>query len=169
MEGYETIPDSVGDKIDINTGIESAKNPLNSTNEYDENHPALIGSNIDLKFINKSRYESKFVWISPRKKTIHMSDYNTKERRHKEASLSEVTSLVAGPPLKSKVSSNDPSIGKKCLTINFQKGGGIDLKFENESERDNWYALLNRIVLNQIKFNPTSKNEDSYEGKAAME
>lgn len=44
----------------------------------------------------------RFVWINHETKTIHMSQYMTKERRHKEASLCDVTSIVAGPPVKKK-------------------------------------------------------------------
>jgi hypothetical protein len=157
--GYQQIPEQAETQSDPTKTI-------NESAEFEDNHPAVVVSNIDLKFINKSRYETKYVWISPKKKTIHMSDYPTKERRHKEASLSEVTSLVAGPPVKSKSTNSDPSFGKKCLTINFQKGGGIDLKFETENERDVWYALLNKIVLSQAKFIPST---DENKHKTASE
>lgn len=34
-----------------------------------------------------------------------------------------------------------------CLTINFKRGGGIDLMLKTEPERDNWYSVLTKIVL----------------------
>jgi len=75
-----------------------------------------------------------------------MSQHMTKERRHKEASLSDVTSVVAGPPAKKKAEGAAASVSDLCLTVNFKRGGGIDLQFKSKSDRDCWYNTLLRIV-----------------------
>ena len=74
-----------------------------------------------------------------------MSQHMTKERRHKEASLSDVTSVVAGPPAKRKMEGivNESDL---CLTVNFKRGGGIDLEFKSKEERDCWYNTMLHIV-----------------------
>lgn len=74
-----------------------------------------------------------------------MSQYMTKDRRHKEASLSDVTSVVAGPPSKSKRAGGEPE--GLCLTVNFKRGGGIDLLFQSEQERNVWFTTLKKIVV----------------------
>ena len=58
-----------------------------------------------------------------------MSATAVKEKRHKEASLADVTDIIAGPPNKCK--NLTPSHEKTCLTVQFKRGGGIDLKFDN--------------------------------------
>jgi enolase len=70
----------------------------------------------------------------------------TKERRHKEASLADVTSVVSGPPAKSKGNTGNEILGDLCLTVNFKRGGGIDLQFKSREERDSWYNTLLKIV-----------------------
>ena len=75
-----------------------------------------------------------------------MSQHVTKERRHKEASLADVTSVVAGPPAKSKGHVGNEVLGDLCLTVNFKRGGGIDLQFRSKEERDSWYNTLLNIV-----------------------
>lgn len=81
-----------------------------------------------------------------------MSQHMSKDRRHREASLADVTGVVAGPPAKRKPSEGeDESIYmRNCLTINFKRGGGIDLQFKNEDERDEWLDALTKI-LQQLK------------------
>ncbi len=74
-----------------------------------------------------------------------MSQYMTKERRHKEASLTDVTSVVAGPPVKRKTQFAD-NLNDLCLTVNFKRGGGIDLQFKTKEDRDSWYSTLLNIV-----------------------
>jgi hypothetical protein len=79
-----------------------------------------------------------------------MSQHMSKERRHKEASLADVTSVVAGPPAKRKPLADGESESvyvDNCLTINFRKGGGIDLQFSSKQERDEWLDALTTIFL----------------------
>jgi enolase len=86
------------------------------------------------------------VWLNSSTRTIHMSQHMTKERRHKEASLADVTSVVSGPPAKSKGNTGNEILGDLCLTVNFKRGGGIDLQFKSREERDSWYNTLLKIV-----------------------
>ena len=58
---------------------------------YNQNLSPFTGLQIDLKFTSKSSYENKFVWLNSTSKTIHMSVHQTKEKRHKEASLTDVS------------------------------------------------------------------------------
>ena len=74
-----------------------------------------------------------------------MSQHATKEKRHKEASLADVISVVAGPPNVLKESTEID--GMLCLTVNFKKGGGIDLVFQAQAQRDLWFEVLNRVIL----------------------
>jgi hypothetical protein len=77
-----------------------------------------------------------------------MSQHMTKERRHKEASLNDVTSIIYGPPLKSKVPVND----KQCITVHFKRGGGIDLLLSSETDCLVWLAALNKICQSSESF-----------------
>lgn len=108
---------------------------------FDLNSTVFTGSEMLQKFTNKSVYDRRFVWLNLKSRTIHMSQHMTKERRHKEASLNDVTSVIFGPPLKSKIPIND----KQCLTVHFKKGGGIDLLLASEAECLLWFSVLNRI------------------------
>lgn len=119
---------------------------------FDLKSPVFEGSTVDQKFSNKSTYDSKFVWINFDARTINLSEYTNKGKRHKEASLSDVVNVVAGPPDKHKaIDSNNPGVTKKldistCLTITFVRGGGIDLRFKDEIERDAWYVALTKLL-----------------------
>ena len=87
-----------------------------------------------------------------------MSQHMTKERRHKEASLSDVTSVVAGPPSKKKPDGTAANnVSDLCLTVNFKRGGGIDLQFKTKADRDCWYNILLRIV-SEFDQDVTTKN-----------
>lgn len=80
-----------------------------------------------------------------------MSEHMNKNRRHKEASLANVTSIIAGQPVKRKrkpQSQNDADSEdfSNCLTINFKRGGGVDFQFKSAQERDLWHENLAMIV-----------------------
>jgi hypothetical protein len=112
---------------------------------YDQNLPPFVGCEVLQKFNNNTAYNKRFVWLNSNTRTIHMSQHMTKERRHKEASLSDVTSVVAGPPAKKKAEAVE-NVTDLCLTVNFKRGGGIDLQFKTKEERDVWYNTLLHIV-----------------------
>jgi hypothetical protein len=104
----------------------------------------FLGLPVQQKFSNRSLYEPKFVWVKLKTRTIHLSEHMTKERRHREANLDDVVSLRAGPPKKplSKALGED----ELCLTVQFKNGGGIDLKFKTNEERQRWASYLSKIV-----------------------
>ena len=99
---------------------------------------------LEQKFTSKQLYEKKFVWLQLASHSIHMSEYPSKDRRHKEASLSDVTDILHGLPKKYK----EGLIPQKdfCLTVVFKRGGGIDLKFDNKDICNIWYNALQTIV-----------------------
>lgn len=109
--------------------------------DFDMNSSVFAGCEMMQKFTNKSSYDRRFVWLNIKSRTVHMSQYMTKERRHKEASLNDVTSVIYGPPLKSKIPIND----KQCLTVHFRRGGGIDLLLPSEAECLLWFQTMNKI------------------------
>eukprot|EP00600_Ochromonadales_sp_CCMP1393_P000637 CAMPEP_0174986608 /NCGR_PEP_ID=MMETSP0004_2-20121128/19053_1 /TAXON_ID=420556 /ORGANISM="Ochromonas sp., Strain CCMP1393" /LENGTH=134 /DNA_ID=CAMNT_0016239509 /DNA_START=76 /DNA_END=477 /DNA_ORIENTATION=+ len=130
--------------------IASARKPINEpiandgALDFDLNSPVFQGSTVEQKFSNKSSYDQKFVWINLGSKTLNLSEYKTKEKRHKEASIRDIVNVVAGPPERYKApvdeSTNIPAklnVGT-CLSVTFVRGGGIDLKFKTEAERDAW-------------------------------
>jgi hypothetical protein len=71
------------------SGVENDEPHVSDT--YNQNLSPFTGLQIDLKFTSKSSYENKFVWLNSTSKTIHMSVHQTKEKRHKEASLTDVS------------------------------------------------------------------------------
>ena len=74
----------------------------------------------------------------------------TKERRHKEASLSDVMSVVAGPPEKYKLVAGESGLDEsKCMSVKFVRGGGIDMKFHTNEQRDSWHNVILHLVLKQ--------------------
>jgi hypothetical protein len=52
--------------------------------------------------------------------------------------------VVAGPPVKSKNMTDADKLC--CLTVNFKRGGGIDLRFQSQKIRDEWNDMLNKLV-----------------------
>jgi len=103
----------------------------------------LDGIWVQQKFTSKSTYSKMFIWINLETFTIHMSEHGSKERKHKEASLGDVTKVEAGNPLKGDAKESDKEIG---LTITFKRGGGIDLKFDTKEIRDLWHDTLSKIT-----------------------
>jgi len=63
--------------------------------KFDQSLSPFMGIFIDLKFTSKSSYEPKFVWLNTYSNTIHMSQQASKERRHKEASLADVSTQTS--------------------------------------------------------------------------
>ena len=89
--------------------------------QFDSESPVFVGVSLEQKFTNKSAYEPRFVWVNLQSRTMHLSIYMTKDKRHKEASVSDVTDIVAGPPSKAKKISD--ATAATCLTVNFKRGG----------------------------------------------
>ena len=119
--------------------------------QYDSKASIFEGAFLDQKFTSKTTYEPRFVWINLESLTIHMSQHNTKERRHKEASLTDVTNVIRGAPQRAKSTTDGTNIENVCMTVNFQRGGGIDLKFATAAECDTWYQILSKVVTHLKK------------------
>lgn len=111
--------------------------------EFDMKSSVFEGAQIPRKLSRHSEYESRFIWINLEARTIHVSQHSNKDRRHKEASLADVTSIIRGSPKLEDTDVVKPSLG---LTINFQKGGGIDLRFASDEECELWHTVLSRII-----------------------
>jgi len=112
-------------------------------NELNLNADVFLGAPVQVKFTNRALYEPRFVWVKLKSRTIHVSEHMTKTRAHKEAMLDDVVSIRPGPPKKplSKALGED----EICLSIGFNGGGGIDLKFKTNDERQRWAQYLSII------------------------
>ena len=77
-------------------------------------------------------------------KTLNLSDHLTKERRHKEANLSDIVDVLKALPLKYKEA--EPSEEGKCLSVKFIRGGGIDIKFDDAADCNLWYNTIKNII-----------------------
>lgn len=127
----------------------------NSFEDFDYSSKVFRGTQVYLKFTSKSEYEKKYLWISLQTNTLHMSQYMTKERRHKEANLIDVVSVLRGPPIKfrqglhlSDSNIDDNFLRNMCLTINFKKGGGVDVMFTSMADRDEWFDTVSKLMEN---------------------
>jgi hypothetical protein len=119
--------------------------------DIDLSSPVFKGTTAMQKFSNKSTYDSKYLWINVHNRTLNLSEYNSKEKRHKEASIGDIVNVVAGPPEKYKPLVDEKGEAEKlnigqCLSVTFVRGGGIDLKFLTEAERDAWYIALTKLM-----------------------
>lgn len=119
---------------------------------YDESLSVFKGTLVEQKFSNKSNYDTKFAWINWEHRSLNLSEHMTKERRHKEASLVDVISVIPGAPEKFKGATTpnggsapfpDPHL---CLTVKFVRGGGIDLKFKTETDRNLWQEEITKLI-----------------------
>ena len=114
---------------------------------YDDpmRRPVFDGTELEQKFTAKTAFERKFVWINLNNKSIHLSEHFTKERRHKEASIADITEVIKGPPKKppTKGGGDNPDLG---MTIVFRRGGGIDLHFKTKEIRDIWADTVRAII-----------------------
>ena len=144
---YESIPGSGrndGVEFQAAPGVKDDEALLNDI-DFDQKFKVFQGQEVFLKFSSKRDYEKKFLWIHTKTKTIHMSTHTSKEKRHKEASLADVTDVVTSIPL--KVPAAGAPAENLCLSINFKKGGGIDLLFSSQADRDQWYRVLSKLVV----------------------
>ena len=118
---------------------------------------------VKLKYSKKDSFSNRFVWVDAESDKLSMSQFNTKDRKHKEAFISDISSIAIGAvsKIRAKDGDNKDSIddnvdGKLSLAINFVKGGGVDMIFESTAKRDLWFNELN-FMVNQFK---TKKSVD---------
>eukprot|EP00981_Chlorochromonas_danica_P010897 scaffold3531_cov235-Ochromonas_danica.AAC.5 len=120
--------------------------------QFSEVSSVFEGMLVEQKFGSTSSYNSKFIWINLKLRKFCVSDHNSHLRSHKQASLADISGLLPGAPRKYKGCRGpdgkhirlDPSL---CLTIRFNNGGDVDLKFPTSSERDLWKNVLDRILF----------------------
>jgi hypothetical protein len=138
--------------------------------EYDMNTPVFKGMIVQQKFFNKSSYDPKFVWINLNTRSLCLSEHSVKERRHKEANIADITGVLAGPPEKYKATNSGNANGNDgnltlnpdlCLSIKFVRGGGIDLQFQSIAERDTWYTILTRLILQEKELRKSASSLSS--------
>jgi hypothetical protein len=99
----------------------------NIVQSLDSNSPVIQGAIIKQKFSStkNSVFEDRFVWVDIATQTIHLSTFPNKERRHKEANLSDVTRIIAEiPSMYDSTSTPDgeKNLKDRCITIDFRKG-----------------------------------------------
>lgn len=162
LRGYRQIPDdeSGNPSIVMSDFARHFRNveTFPQQRDLDVSTNVFQGTDVELKYVTKGIYEPKFVWVNLQTRTINMSKYKAKERSHKEASLMDVSSIVAGVPVKYRplTGANGTEAGEVngqlCLTLNFHKGGGIDLKFASVEDRNLWFDTLNKIVSQNALF-----------------
>lgn len=137
---------------------ESIFHPIPDVNKgdslYDKDSPVFKGMVVEQKFFSKSTYDPKYVWVNLKSRTLCLSEHNTRDRSHKEASLADVTGVIAGPPERYKAPLGPDGSAVKpnyelCLSVKFVRGGGIDLKFQSAADRDVWYNMMVRIIAQQ--------------------
>ena len=122
--------------------------------DFDMSLPVFSGLIVDQKYSTYSYYDKKFIWVCPTTRTLHMSQFETKDRRHKEANLSDVQSIESIPPVKfKKGSADDQDVNSSIdiyLSIKFSRGGGVDFRFRNPAEKNEFMNFL-QLVTNMSK------------------
>ena len=109
----------------------------------------LDGCSAGTKFTGKTSYDEKYLWINVDDKTIHVSPFTNKNKEHKEASMLDIIKVSKCFP---KRYSNKNKLNIDCcITIEFERGGSIDILFENSALRDSWFEVLT-LSCPQISF-----------------
>lgn len=144
---------------------------------FDLSLPVFRGMLVQQKFSTKSSYDTRFAWIKLDARTLCLSEHQTTTRRHKAARIADMTGLIAGPPERFKA----PADAALCnwdtfLSIQFHRGGGIDLRFESKAERNLWFDVLERLINQQraldedapaINHNPSGISDNTSSSAAA--
>jgi len=141
--GYQSVPEGSDHATDANE-----RDSLLNNGKFNFNTSVFKGSLIDQKFTNTSTFDRRYIWVNYETRTLHMSQHESKEGRHKEASLTDIKSLDTNVPIKiKKKSDSEPEYPSDLyLTITFIRGGSIDLRFKSADERNSWYNTLTKLV-----------------------
>lgn len=80
--------------------------------------------------------------------TLNMSTFPTKDRRHKEASLKDISNFNNDPPLRmKKLTENEADITDDLyVNIEFFRGNGVDLRFPSTECRDEWFDEFSKVM-----------------------
>ena len=101
---------------------------------------------LKVKFTSKELYESTRIWLQVESGSIHMSQFDDKKKSHKEANIADMKEVVNGGPKRPKPGDPlYPSDINKCATVRFVKGGGIDIIFDSQKDRDDFSYALRQI------------------------
>jgi len=114
----------------------------------DVNSIVFKGTSALQKFSNKTTYEKRFLWVNLYNSTLNLSEYMTKEKRHKEVNVKDIVSVSQTLPAKADKKLPEKPTADQCLTVNFTRGGGIDIKFESADQRDLWFETLTKLKNN---------------------
>lgn len=101
----------------------------------------IEGCIVQLKHADRESYSDKFIWIDITDLTFHLSSFNMKAKRHKDASLMDMRGVATELPLKVRPDKVEHLHPAKCMTITFRKIG-LDLIFDDCEQRDAWYEVL---------------------------
>lgn len=141
----------------INTGSSNAvkvtdntvaKNLAVKLDLDDVNSMVFKGTSALQKFSNKTTYEKRFLWVNLYNSTLNLSEYMTKEKRHKEVNVKDIVSVAQALPTKMDKKLPEKPTVDLCLTVNFTRGGGIDIKFDSSDQRDLWFETLTKLRNN---------------------
>lgn len=145
---YDKIPDDAARIEEAELNEFHNTDSANMANEFEQSWGIFQGIMLDQKFTSSRTFDKKFIWINAESRTLHMSQFATKERRHKEASLADIVSVDTNPPAKFKKNDDrEPDITEDLyLTVHFVRGGGIDLRFEDVDERDKTFTVLTKFI-----------------------
>ena len=139
LSGYKKLPDQKPYNFDGDVLLANGK--------FNFNTSIFKGLLVDQKFTNTSSFDKRFIWVNYETKTLHMSQHESKEGRHKEASLTDIKNLDLKPPLKLRKKPDETSANNDVfLTISFVRGGSIDLRFKSTEERNIWYNTLSKLI-----------------------
>lgn len=160
VNNYTRIEDTASDhtvknELAMQTIFHTIPDDLESTREFDQNQPVFKGMVVQQKFHGKSTYDPRFAWINLKNRSLCLSEFNSTEHRHKEASIADIVGVVAGPPKKFKAMPQDVLDPNCCLSIMFVRGGGIDIRFTNREDRDMWSRVLMRLISHQQELDST--------------
>lgn len=146
--GYEKIDEKVAEAEKGEFHEVADISQANDTSQFKSNSDVFQGLMLDQKFTSSKTFDRRFIWVNLETRTLHMSVHKTKERRHKEASLADVTSVDTKPPQRyKKVDENESDqTAELYMTVHFVRGGGIDLRFETTEERNEWYNTFTVFV-----------------------
>lgn len=159
-----TIPPTAGEatttatsgSLEDETGIFQSFPAEDAATDFDRSLPVFTGMIVRQKFHNKASYDRRLAWIKLEARTLCLSEYDSTLRKHKEARIADITGLIAGPPEKFKTTAaerdsftTNPDAWDCFLSVKFQRGGGVDLRFDSRAQRDMWLDTLTRLLQQQ--------------------
>mmetsp|Transcript_4995 Transcript_4995/g.7632 ORF Transcript_4995/g.7632 Transcript_4995/m.7632 type:complete len:178 (+) Transcript_4995:34-567(+) len=98
------------------------------------------------KFSDELFFKKRYVWIDLTDNTVHWCKVPDRSSPHKRIKLSELSSVVIGPPARSSfLDGRHPS--ELCFTMDFKNGRSIDFKMLHPSKVEDWVKVVSAIGL----------------------